>query len=57
MFYIAQGISYDLTTQIELTSISIIVLLMYIIPDITWGGYIFYKETLGNLKKISIKTK
>jgi uncharacterized protein (TIRG00374 family) len=55
--YTVQGISYDLATQIELTSISIIVLLMYIIPDITWGGYIFYKETLGNLKKISLKIK
>jgi len=53
--YVAQGINYDLNTQIELTSISIIVLLMYIIPDITWGGYVFYKETLGKLKKISLK--
>ena len=43
--------------KIELTSISIIVLVMYSIPDITWGGYIFYKETLGNLKKISLKIK
>jgi uncharacterized membrane protein YbhN (UPF0104 family) len=51
-FYIAQGISYDLSTKIELTGISIIVLVMYVIPDITWGGYVFYKETLVSLKKI-----
>ena len=56
-FYMAQGMSYDLSTKIELTSISIIVLLIYVIPDITWGGYVFYKENLSFLKKISINTK
>ena len=51
-FYDARGINYDLTTQIELTSISIIVLLIYIIPDLTWGGYVSYKESLEGLEKI-----
>ena len=50
-FYKVQGINYDLTTQIQLTSISVIVLLIYIIPDITLGSYVFYKESLQGLKK------
>ncbi len=53
-FYNVRGINYDLTTQIELTSISIIVLLIYIIPDITWGSYVFYKESLQGLEKLKI---
>tara|TARA_A100001011_G_scaffold395214_1_gene489553 strand:+ start:16 stop:975 length:960 start_codon:yes stop_codon:yes gene_type:complete len=51
-FYYARGIEYDLSTQIELTSISVIVLIIYIIPDLIWGGYVSYKETLDGLKKI-----
>ena len=51
-FYIANGIEYDLIIQTELTSISVVVLIIYIIPDLTWGGYIAYKETLEGLKKI-----
>ena len=53
-FYRAKGINYDLTIQTELTSISIIILLIFIIPDITWGGYVFYKESLQGLKKFKI---
>ena len=53
-FYKVQGINYDLTTQIQLTSISVIVLLIYIIPDITLGSYVFYKESLQGLKKFKI---
>ena len=56
-FYIAQGISYDLSIKIELTGISIIVLVMYVIPDITWGGYVFYKETLISLKRFDKSKK
>ena len=52
-FYIANGIEYDLIIQTELTSISVVVLIIYIIPDLTWGGYIAYKETLEGLKKIN----
>lgn len=53
-FYKVQGINYDLTTQIQLTSISVIILLIYIIPDITLGSYVFYKESLQGLKKFKI---
>ena len=57
IFYNAQGIEYDLNTQIQLTSISIIVLLIYILPNISWGGYVFYRETLLNLRKIKDYSK
>ena len=60
IFYKSQGIIYDLTVQIQITSISFIILLIYITPHITWGGYLFYKETLLNLdkiKKITLKDK
>lgn len=54
-FYVAKGINYDLEIQTELTSISMIVLLIYIIPDITWGSYVAYKESLQSLEKIKLK--
>ena len=56
-FYNVQGINYDLTIQTELTSISLIILFIYIIPDITWGGYAFYKESLLTLEKIRDHSK
>ena len=43
-FYKAKNLNFDLSIQTELTSISIIILLIYILPDITWGAYVFYKE-------------
>ncbi len=51
-FYKAKNINYDLAIQTELTSISIIILLIYILPDITWGAYVFYKESLQSFKKL-----
>ena len=45
-FYKAKNINYDLAIQTELTSISIIILLNYILPDITWGAYVFNNESL-----------
>ena len=51
-FYNAKNLNFDLSIQTELTSISIIILLIYILPDITWGAYVFYKESLQNLKKL-----
>ncbi len=51
-FYKAKNLNFDLSIQTELTSISIIILLIYILPDITWGAYVFYKESLQNLKKL-----
>ena len=56
-FYNAQGIYYDLTVQIQLTSISIIILLIFIFPQVTWGGYIFYKEALLSIEKIKNYSK
>lgn len=57
IFYNAQGIEYNLNTQTQLTSISIIVLLIFIFPNLSWGGYVFYKETLLNLSKIKNYSK
>ena len=56
-FYNAQGIDYDLTMKTQLTSISMIVLLIFIIPNITWGGYIFYKEALFSIGKVKDYSK
>tara|TARA_B100000700_G_scaffold310744_1_gene391694 strand:+ start:170 stop:1147 length:978 start_codon:yes stop_codon:yes gene_type:complete len=56
-FYNAQGIDYDLTMKTQLTSISIIVLLIFIIPNITWGSYIFYKEALFSIGKVKDYSK
>ena len=56
-FYKVQGIEYDLNTQVQLTSVSIIVLFVFILPNISWGGYVFYKETLLNLSKIKDYSK
>ena len=56
-FYNVQGIDYDLTIKTQLTSISIIVLLIFIIPNITWGGYVFYKEALFSIAKVKDYSK
>ena len=56
-FYKSKGIIYDLNIQIQITSISFIILLIYIIPHITWGGYLFYKETILSLNKITNYSK
>ena len=56
-FYNVQGIDYDLTIKTQLTSISIIILLIFIIPNITWGGYVFYKEALFSIKKVKDYSK
>ena len=53
--YNAKGMNYDLTIQTELTSITIIILLIFLIPHITWGGYFFYKESL-DLQKLKLKS-
>ena len=51
-FYIINNLAFSLQTQAELTSISMIILLIYILPDITWGGYLFFKEAALNLKNL-----
>ena len=51
-FYEILNLDYNLQIQTELTSISIILLLIYIFPDITWGTYVFLKETSLNIKKL-----
>ncbi len=56
-FYMVQGLNYDLTVQTQLTSISIIVLLIFILPHITWGGYVFYKEAEFSIEKIKDYSK
>ena len=56
-FYMVQGLNYDLTVQTQLTSISIIVLLIFILPHITWGGYVFYKEAVFSIEKIKDYSK
>lgn len=54
-FYEVLNLEYNAQIEASLTSISIIVLILYIIPDITWGAYVFFKETSVNLKNIKIK--
>lgn len=54
IFYETLGLSFDLEIQSDLASISIIILFVYILPDITWGAYIFYKELNKNIKKFII---
>ncbi len=56
-FYNAKNILYDINIQVQLTSISIIVLLVFILPHITWGGYIFYKEALSNFENLKNYSK
>ena len=51
-FHEVQNLEFSLQTQAELTSISMIILVIYILPDITWGAYLFFKETTLNLSKI-----
>jgi len=56
-FYNAKNILYNIDIQVQLTSISIIVLLVFILPHITWGGYIFYKEALSNFEYLKNYSK
>ena len=56
-FYMVQDLNYDLKVQTQLTSISIIVLLIFILPHITWGGYVFYKEAEFSIEKIKDYSK
>lgn len=56
-FYMVQDLNYDLKVQTQLTSISIIVLLIFILPHITWGGYVFYKEAVFSIEKIKDYSK
>jgi hypothetical protein len=51
-FYEVLNLEFTLKAQVELTSISMIILVIYILPDITWGAYLFFKETNLNLSKI-----
>ena len=51
-FYEVLNLEFSLQAQVELTSISMIILIIYILPDITWGAYLFFKETNLNLSKI-----
>ena len=53
-FYEVLNLEYNAQIEASLTSISIIVLILYVIPDITWGAYVFFKETSVNLKNIKI---
>ena len=45
-FYIANNLAFSLQTQAELTSISMIILLIYILPDITWEVIFFLRKPL-----------
>lgn len=56
-FYNAQNILYDINIKTQITSISIIVLLVFILPHITWGSYVFYKEALSNFKYLKNYSK
>ena len=51
-FYEVLNLEFTLQAQVELTSISMIILVIYILPDITWGAYLFFKEANLNISKI-----
>jgi hypothetical protein len=52
LFYKIQNLEFNLQIKAELTSVSMIILIIYILPDITWGTYLFFKETQFKLNKI-----
>ncbi len=51
-FFRINNIDFDLNLKVQITSISFIVLFFSILPDITWGFFVFMKETEVKLKKL-----
>ena len=51
-FFRINNIDFDVSLKAQITSISFIVLFISILPDITWGFFVFMKETALKLKDI-----
>ena len=51
-FFIVNGIDFDITIKAQITSISFIVLIISILPDITWGFIVFMDETAIKLRDL-----
>ncbi len=51
-FFRINNIDFDVSLKAQITSISFIVLLISILPDITWGFIVFMKETAVKLKDL-----
>ena len=51
-FFRINNIDFDVSLKVQITSISFIVLFFSILPDITWGFFVFMKETAVKLKKL-----
>ena len=53
-FFRINNIEFDIMIKAQITSISFIVLLVSILPDITWGFIVFMKETSIKLKDLKL---
>lgn len=51
-FFKINNIDFDVSLKAQITSISFIVLFISILPDITWGFFVFMKETAVKLKDL-----
>ncbi len=51
-FFRINNIDFDVSLKAQITSISFIVLIVSILPDITWGFFVFMKETAVKLKDL-----
>ncbi len=53
-FFRINNIDFDLSLKTQITSISFIVLFFSVLPDITWGFFVFTKETSLKLKDLKL---
>lgn len=53
-FFTVNNIDFDLSLKTQITSISFIVLFISVLPDITWGLFVFIKETSLKLKDLKL---
>ena len=56
-FFRVNNIDFDVSLKAQITSISFIVLLISILPDITWGFFVFMKETTVKLRELKLFVK
>ena len=56
-FFKINNIDFDIMIKTQITSISFVVLLVSILPDITWGFTVFVKETSIKLQDLKIFSK
>ena len=56
-FFRINNVEFDIMVKAQITSISFIVLIISILPDITWGFAVFVKETSVKLKDLRLLNK